>query len=165
MQPCATDSQPARRGGERRPAPSAAARGGERSATLGGESQREGYSPSGGVMELACGCQANVYLFAVYCNRVGPTLRSHSGLCPERSRNAASFLKSQRERRQRQRKKRRGGVRGTHRNPVQERGGAGIITSPPVTRETQEVARSGSGPSEPEAIHLQSWSIIQIKMY
>lgn len=32
--------------------------------------------PSGGVVELACGFQANVYLFAVYCNRAGLTLEA-----------------------------------------------------------------------------------------
>lgn len=164
MQPCATDSQPGREGGKLCPAPSAAARGGESSAKLEGEPQREGYSPSGGVMELACGFQANVYLLAVYCNRVGLTLKSNSGLCPERSRNGSSFLKSQRERRQRQRKKKKEeGVRGTHRNPVQ--GEKKIITSPPVTRETLEVVRSRSGPTKPEPINFKSWRIIQIKMY
>lgn len=117
MQPCATDSQPGREGGKLCPAPSAAARGGESSVKLEGEPQREGYSPSGGVMELACGFQANVYLLAVYCNRVGLTLKSNSGLCPERSRNGSSFLKSQRERRQRQRKKKRGGGEGDAQKP------------------------------------------------
>lgn len=72
LQPCATDIQPGREGEKLCPAPSPAARGAERSVKLG-ESQREGYSPSGGVVELACGFQANVYLFAVYYNRVGLT--------------------------------------------------------------------------------------------
>lgn len=56
-------------------APSAAVPEGERSVKLG-ESQGEGYSPSGGLVELACGFQANVYLFAVYCNRAGLTLEA-----------------------------------------------------------------------------------------
>lgn len=56
-------------------APSAAVPEGERSVKLG-ESQGEGYSPSGGVVKLACGFQANVYLFAVYCNCAGLTLEA-----------------------------------------------------------------------------------------
>ena len=145
------------------PGASAAARGGERSVKLGGQSRRRR------VLTIWRGGGAGVRVsdkrlpfFAVYCNRGGLTLRSNSGLCPERSRNGSSFLKSQRERRQRQRKKERGGGERDAHKPSSA--GGGIITSPPVTRETQEVARSGFGPSKPEPINFKSWGIIQIKM-
>lgn len=73
-------------------------------------------------MELACGFQANVYLFAVYCNRAGLTLeailcsvKNVHGTVPHLKKKKAS------ERDDRGRKKKRGGVRGTHINPVQKK--------------------------------------------
>lgn len=74
-------------------------------------------------MELACGFQANVYLFAVYCNRAGLTLEAI--LCSVQNvHGTVPHLKKKKkasERDDRGRKKKRGGVRGTHINPVQKK--------------------------------------------
>lgn len=68
-------------------------------------------------MELACGFQANVYLFAVYCNRAGLTLEAI--LCSVQNAHGTvphlkKKKKSQRERRQRQKEKERRGEGGAH---------------------------------------------------
>lgn len=88
--------------------------------------------------------QANVYLFAVYCNRVGLTYEAILRSVQNVQGTVPHFLKaSERDDRDRERK-REEGVRGMHINPVQgekrererekERK---IITSLPVTREMQ----------------------------
>lgn len=116
MQPCATDNQPGREGGKRCPAPSAAARGGERS-TL---ARRR--SATRRVLTIGRGGGAGVRISGKrlpFCCLLQPRRAdlSNSVLYPKRSRNSSSFLKSQRERRQRQRKKKRGGGEGDAHKP------------------------------------------------
>lgn len=79
---------------------------------------------SGGVVELACGFQANVYLFAVYCNRAGLTLEAI--LCSVQNvHGTVLHLKKKKKKPAREtteaERKKRGGVRGTHINPVQKK--------------------------------------------
>lgn len=159
MQPCATDSQPGREGGKLCPAPSAAARGEERSV----KARRR--IATRRVLTIGRGGGAGVRISGKrlpFCCLLQPRradLRSNSVLCPERSRNGSSFLKSQRERRQRQRKKKRGGGEGDAHKPSSGGKKKNHHLSASDSG-SAEVARSESGPTKPEPINFKSGRII-----
>lgn len=149
--PCATDSSAAARGGGARLGFGGPWRGGA------------GYSPSGrrrgwrGAGARVSGKRARVPFWAVILGRV----QNVQGT------GVPHFFKKKKKAGERDDRdggrKREEGVSGAHRNPVQGRGGGGcggaegeeIITSPPVdTGGAQEVARGGSGPSQPEPVNF-----------